>query len=141
MSLDLFQSRTVLQVRNLIRKRPLQRREAGMGINKTHRAFQNILKKQRNLFPNAKNNSFMCHSSRVRVKVVRLQAGDSARVHLFSLVPVPPTRAQGTSLMRESDVTSGLNTPHLTEIYNNHVTVKDALLILKGPLSNNLSQL
>lgn len=85
----------------------------------------------------------MCQRRRVRVKVVRLQAGGSARVHLFSLVPVPPTRAQGTSLMRESDVTegSGLNTPHLTEIYNNHVAVNDALLILKGPLSNNLSQL
>lgn len=58
----------VIQVSNLIRKRPLQRCEAALGTNKKHRALADTLqlkhfsqyKKQRKLFPNAKNNSFTC---------------------------------------------------------------------------------
>lgn len=115
----------------MIRKRPLQRCEAALGTNKKHRALTNTLqlkhfsqyKKQRKLFPNVKNNSFTCvkvdefskktDGSELKLSDCRLEAEASARVHFFSLVPVPPTRAPRTSLMSEYDVTegSGLNTP------------------------------
>lgn len=115
----------------LIRKRPLQRNDATLRTNKTSRPDRLTInstlshnRKEIKLLANVKNSYF---TRRACVEEWSSLAGGCARVHLFSLLSVPPTRARRAGTAARIRRHWGQQVKHgtMTEIYNNRMAVKD----------------